>query len=134
MQKETLQNEIIFKAIRSSGAGGQHVNKVSSKVVLIFNLTNSKAFNIDEKVRLTAYLGTKLSKEGVLQLASDESRSQFQNKRIVTERFMVLIKAGLIVKRPRKKTRPSRSTILKAKAAKIRNSKTKALRKKPGLE
>ena len=75
----------------SSGSGGQHVNKVASKVVLYFNIENSIVFNEDEKNRLRDFFSSRLSKQGVLILSSEESRSQFRNKALVTQRFLSLI-------------------------------------------
>ena len=99
MNKETIYKELQFKAVRSSGAGGQHVNKVSSKVELYFDLTNSPSFSEEEKELLFKNLATRLTKEGVLQLSSGESRSQHTNKEKVVKRlFEVLAKAFFIAR------------------------------------
>lgn len=132
--KDQILSEITYKAIRSSGPGGQHVNKVSSKIVLIFDLVNSTAFSDVEKERLTQFFSSSINKEGIIQLASDESRSQVKNKKIVTDRFFTLLKDGLYVPKPRKKTKPSKSAITKAKVQKKQLSEKKKLRKKPDIE
>ncbi|OYX23659.1 MAG: aminoacyl-tRNA hydrolase, partial [Flavobacteriales bacterium 32-35-8] len=85
--KDALLNELTFKATRSSGAGGQHVNKVSSKIELVFNLLESSVFNEEQKERLQNKLQSRLTKEGVLMLQCDESRSQHKNKELVIKRF-----------------------------------------------
>ena len=76
MKTDILLSELQFKAVRSSGAGGQNVNKVSSKVVLTFNLNNSKALSEEERELLKTKLDSKLSSEKVLILNCDEDRSQ----------------------------------------------------------
>ncbi len=133
MHLKTLLSEINYKAVRSAGAGGQHVNKVATKVILLFDFTNSQAFNETEKERLTTFFEKDISQAGFLQLSSSESRSQFKNKKIVTQKLLDLIETGLKVDKPRKKSKPSRSSILRGKAKKKRISDKKALRKKPIL-
>lgn len=86
-----IKSELTYKAIRSSGAGGQHVNKVSSKVSLQFDLQNSDGLTDEEKELLNKNIPTKLTKEGILLLSADESRSQFKNKELVTERLFDLL-------------------------------------------
>ena len=103
MNKENLIKELKFKAVRSSGAGGQHVNKVSSKVELIFDLLNSIEFSDEEKKLLYKNLKTKLTKDDVLLLQCDESRSQHKNKELVIKRFLEIITRGLKV--PKKERR-----------------------------
>lgn len=97
MNIEKIIKELKFKAVRSSGAGGQHVNKVSSKVELIFDLQNSSELTEEEKELLSKNLKTKLTKENLLLLSCDESRSQHRNKEIVIKRFLEIISKGLIV-------------------------------------
>src|SRR5690606_25432879 len=99
--KDALLNELTFKATRSSGAGGQHVNKVSSKVELIYNLEMSSVFNEDQKERLQNKFQNRLTKEGVFILQCDESRSQHKNKELVIKRFLELIEKNLIVPKKR---------------------------------
>jgi len=133
MNIESLLKELKFKAVRSSGAGGQHVNKVSSKVELIFDLQNSSEFSEDEKIVLLKNLQTKLTKENILLLSCDESRSQHKNKEIVIKRFLQLIINGLKVPKKRKATKPSKSSIKKRLDKKKKHAYKKALRRKPEL-
>ncbi|HAB27767.1 MAG TPA: aminoacyl-tRNA hydrolase, partial [Xanthomarina gelatinilytica] len=100
-----LISELTFKAIRSSGAGGQHVNKVASKVVLNFNLKQSEVFSEAQKNLLLNNLSNRLTTDGILILQSDESRSQHKNKELVVKRFLDLIKQGLKVPKKRKPTK-----------------------------
>ena len=131
METTKLLTELSYKAIRSSGAGGQNVNKVSSKVVLTFDLANSQAFDEAEKELLFSKLANKLSNENLLILNCDEDRSQRKNKEIVTKRFLEIIKNALIVPKKRKATRIPRSVIEKRIKAKRNTSEIKQNRRKP---
>lgn len=133
MNKEVILKELKFKAVRSGGAGGQHVNKVSSKVELLFDLQNSTEFSDDEKELLLKSLQTKLTKDNVLLLSCDESRSQHKNKEIIIERFFTIIKNGLKIPKKRKATKPTRSSIEKRIDKKKNIGLKKALRKKPNF-
>ncbi|GGG95135.1 aminoacyl-tRNA hydrolase [Polaribacter pacificus] len=134
MDTEKLIKELNFKATRSSGAGGQHVNKVSSKIELFFDLENSLEFSEEEKLLLLKNLATRLTKENVLLLTCDESRSQHKNKELVIQRFLELIKLSLIIPKKRRPTKPSKASIKRKAENKKKTSVKKALRKKPGLE
>ena len=120
-----------FKAVRSSGAGGQNVNKVSSKVVLSFNLKNSEAFSEAEKELLLLKLESKLTKEQVLILSCDEDRSQLRNKEIVIKRFLLIVEGALKVQKQRKATKIPRSVIEKRLKEKRNQSDIKQSRQKP---
>jgi len=134
MQTEALLNELTFKATRSSGAGGQHVNKVASRIELSFDIPNSKGLSEEEKERLQLKLASRLTKEGILLLSCSESRSQHKNKAIVIERFLDLIKENLKVKKPRKKSKPSKSAIEKRLKTKKEHALKKAHRKPPKID
>tara|TARA_R110002050_G_scaffold94765_2_gene197162 strand:+ start:17759 stop:18166 length:408 start_codon:yes stop_codon:yes gene_type:complete len=131
---EALLKELTFKAIRNSGAGGQHVNKVASKVELIFNLNASFVLNEDQKLRLLYKLQNRLTKEGVLILQCGESRSQHKNKDIVINRFLTLIRTGLIIPKKRVPTRIPKSVIRKRLKNKRNLSEKKTNRRKPNLD
>lgn len=134
MDSNSIIQELQFKAIRSSGPGGQHANKVSSKVELTFDIPNSKGLSAEEKNRLFFKLKSKLSKENVLTLQCDESRSQHKNKDIVIKRFFELVKKALLLPKKRKRTKPSRGAIEKRLQAKKRAALKKVNRSKPRLE
>jgi len=134
LNTDLLLTELTFKAVRSSGAGGQHVNKVSSKIMLFFNVLESKILNEDEKELLLKKLSTKLTKDYILILNCDESRSQHKNKEIVIKRFNDLINKGLFVPKTRKPTKISRTRLKKRKEDKQKHSQKKDQRKKPDLE
>lgn len=91
MNKEIIHKEIIYKAVRSSGAGGQHVNKVATKVILSFDVQNSSGLTDEQKVILMDKWKSRISKEGIFSLESSETRSQYKNKEIITQRFFLLL-------------------------------------------
>ena len=134
MEKEKIISELHFKAVRSSGAGGQNVNKVSSKVVLSFDLNNSKALSEEEKLQLETKLTSRLTADNLLILNCDEDRSQLKNKEIVTKRFLNIITAGLVVPKIRKATKIPKSVIKKRIKDKKNLSEIKQSRKKIDLD
>jgi ribosome-associated protein len=134
MDKETIYKELHFKAVRSSGAGGQHVNKVSSKVELYFDLASSEAFNEKEKQLLLKNLSNRINKDGVIKIYSSESRSQHTNKEKVVKRLFKIIEKGLIVPKKRRPTKISRAQKIKRQDNKTKQAIKKLLRKKPNLE
>jgi len=131
METEKILKELHFKAVRSSGAGGQNVNKVSSKVVLTFDLNNSMALNEDQKILISKKWTTKLTSENILILNCDEDRSQLKNKTIIVKRFLDLITKALIVPKKRKATKIPRAAIEKRIKTKRNLSEIKQNRKKP---
>ncbi|MGA1226047.1 MAG: alternative ribosome rescue aminoacyl-tRNA hydrolase ArfB [Tamlana sp.] len=134
LNTDVLLQELTFKAIRSSGAGGQHVNKVSSKIELSFNLSTSEALTEIQKQRIQNKLKSRLTNDGVLILQCDESRSQHKNKELVIKRFFELIKASLVVPKKRIPTKVPKSVIKKRLKSKRNISEKKANRKKPDIE
>lgn len=132
--KTLLLNELSFKAVRSSGSGGQHVNKVSSKIELSFDLANSLAFTDEKRERIIYKLQNRLTKGGVLILQCDESRSQHKNKEIIIKRFLSLIDAALIIPKKRIRTKTPKSVIRKRLKSKRHLSDKKANRKKPDID
>lgn len=134
LNQELLVSELRFKAIRSSGSGGQHVNKVSSKVELLFNVSESFALNEEQKELLYKNLKTRLTKDNVLMLQCGESRSQHKNKELVIKRFLEIIKKGLIVPKKRKATKIPKAVIKKRLNNKRKQANKKATRKKPDID
>lgn len=134
MDKKGLLQEIKLKAVRSGGAGGQHVNKVSSKAELTFDISNSIALTSIEKDRLLLKLSHRLTKDGVLILQADDTRSQHRNKDLVIQRFLALVSGALKVQKKRRKSRPTKSSIEKRLKRKKRDALKKAYRKKPDLD
>ena len=131
MEKEKLITELQYKAVRSSGAGGQNVNKVSSKVVLSFDVKNSKVLSDEEKMLLEMNLASRLTNDQILILNCDEDRSQLKNKEIVTKRFLAIIEQGLHIPKIRKSTKIPKSVIRKRIKDKKNVSEIKKNRKRP---
>ncbi|WP_452229211.1 MULTISPECIES: alternative ribosome rescue aminoacyl-tRNA hydrolase ArfB [unclassified Lacinutrix] len=132
--EKQLISELNYKAIRSSGAGGQHVNKVSSKIELTFNLEDSQVFNDEEKERLERKLNKRLTKQNVLIIQCGESRSQHKNKKIAIQRFLQILREGLVVPKKRKPTRIPRAVKIRRLKSKRSNSEKKTNRKKPNID
>jgi ribosome-associated protein len=105
LEKGKIISELNFKAVRSSGSGGQNVNKVASKVVLTFDVDNSEALSNEEKQIIKSKLASRLTVDSVLILNCDEDRSQLKNKEIVIKRFLEIIKKGLVIPKIRKATK-----------------------------
>ncbi len=134
MEKEKLVSELQFKAVRSSGAGGQNVNKVASKVVLNFDVKHSKVLSEEEIAILEVKWASRLTSQGVLILNCDEDRSQLKNKEIVTKRFLQLVTSALVIPKLRKATKVPKSVIRKRIKDKKNLSEIKHLRKKPRID
>ena len=134
MNIETLLKELSFKAIRSSGAGGQHVNKTASKVEVTFSVSNSEAISDREKIRVTEKLKNRITSEGNIILQSGRTRSQHKNKAIVIKRLIDLIEKSLIKAKPRRKTKPSRGSIEKRLTSKRNQALKKNNRKNPKID
>ena len=134
MDIERLVKELTFKATRSGGAGGQHVNKVSSKVILTFDSVSSTVLEENEKEILLKNLKTRLTKDKLLLLNCSESRSQHKNKELVINRFLKIISEGLKVKKVRKKSKVSRAAIKKRLEKKSRHALKKSNRRKPRID
>jgi ribosome-associated protein len=134
MEQEKILNELNFKAVRSSGAGGQNVNKVASKVVLTFDLNASQSLSVEEKGLIETKLAARLTSDGILILNCDEDRSQLKNKAIVTKRFLDLVKKALVIAKSRKATKVPKSVIKKRIKDKKNLSEIKLNRRKPELD
>jgi len=131
MNKDLVLQELKFRAVRSGGAGGQHVNKVSTKVELTLNLASSKAFNESEKERLYKKLNKRITTENKLLVQCDESRSQHKNREIAEDRLLKLIEEALKIPKRRKKTSPSKASVEKRLKSKKVVAKKKTSRRKP---
>lgn len=134
MNVDSLIDELSFTTSRSGGSGGQHVNKVETKVTLFFDLVNSKALSEKERQLLLNNLANKINKQGVLILSSEKSRSQLANKEKVITKFKLLLKKATQKKKKRIPTKPSKAAVeSKRKKKKIR-AEIKRMRKSPREE
>jgi ribosome-associated protein len=131
MDFDKIKSELSYKAVRSSGAGGQNVNKVASKVILTFDILQSNGLSNSEKDLLKSKLKPRLTSDYVLMLNGEEDRSQIKNKALVTKRFFEILKIALIIPKQRKATKIPRSVIEKRIKAKRNNSIIKLNRKRP---
>ena len=120
--------ELTFQTSRSSGPGGQNVNKVETKVQLSFDLKASQNLSEEEKEVLFNKLKNKITEEGILQVQSQEKRSQLQNKELAIKKFYELIQKGLEKKKARKPTKPGKGAIEKRLKAKKSQAEKKANR------
>ncbi len=131
MNSQSLIEELQYKTSRSSGPGGQHANKTESRVTVFFSIPTSQALSPEEKKLVLHHLKSYLTQDGTIQLSSETSRSQHQNKDIVTQRLLRLIETALIPQKKRVKTKPSRQAHKKRLEKKKRQALKKASRKKP---
>jgi ribosome-associated protein len=115
-------SELTFRASRSGGPGGQHVNTSSTRVELVWDVGASPSVNDEQRSLISDKLANRISGEGLLQIAESGSRSQHRNKEVATERFVELLREALTVAPPRRKTRPPRA----AKEKRIREKKQRA--------
>lgn len=126
------EREFWFTASRSGGAGGQHVNTTSTKVTLHWYPGSSAAFTPDQRRRVLHKLANRLTAEAELQLHSSTYRSQFRNREDACERLAELVKGALVIRKRRRKTKPSRGSIERRLKAKRVNSSKKKTRGKVG--
>ena len=134
MDYQQLIRECYFKAIRSSGSGGQHVNKVSTKMELQLNIETSFVLSLEQKERLKEVLQSRLTKDHILILQCSERRSQYQNKLLVKRRFIELIEESLKTQKERIPTKIPKAITQKRLKNKRSQSLKKANRRKPEIE
>ncbi len=131
MNTELLLHEVTYKATRSSGPGGQHVNKTSTRVELYWNLEESQAVNETERALLRTALESRINREGQMMLSASRTRSQLKNKREVTDKFIKLLERKVQPPTIRKKTRTPASVKRKRLKNKRFTSEKKANRQRP---
>ena len=129
VNQDYLIKELIFKATRSSGSGGQNVNKVSTKVELRFLVDNSEFLSDEQKTRIKIKLKNRISLEGYLILTCDTERTQLANKKKVIELFFEIIEKALHKPKKRTKTKPTKASKEKRLKEKKLNSEKKKSRK-----
>ena len=134
MINETLaipMAELTFRATRSGGPGGQHVNTSATRVELTWNVAGSPSLDDEQRQRLLQRLASRIDSNGVIRLVEGRRRSQLQNRETVTERFAATIARALEVPRPRRRTRPSRASKEKRLREKKQRSDRKRQRDRP---
>lgn len=134
IRERNFDNELIITATRSSGPGGQNVNKVSTKIELRFNLTESLLLSDEEKEIIALKLTARINNAGELIIVSQSERTQLQNKESAIEKFYSMLEKALLPVRKRKPTKPSYASKLRRLDHKKLLSKKKENRKSPGFE
>ena len=130
MNIQLLHKELKFRTSRSSGSGGQHVNKVATRVELIFDLTHSEVLTSEQKELLQKSLKNRLTKDGLLIISSQSSRSQLRNRKKTLEKFDQVITEGLIPEKERKEVKTLQSEPKKRLKQKRQHAEKKSARKK----
>lgn len=126
--------ELEYRASRSGGPGGQHVNTSSTRVELWWDVAGSPALTDEQRRHLLVRLASRLDGAGRLRLVSSATRSQLRNREEVTERFRDIVARALVVPKPRKRTKPSRAAKAARLEGKRRRSATKRDRRRPSGE
>ncbi len=121
--------ELSFRFSRSSGPGGQHVNRSATQVELTFDVAHSPSLSEAQRERIQSALATRIDREGVLHLTASSSRSQLQNRALVVQRFQTLLRRALHVPRRRRPTRPGAAAHERRLAGKRQRAEAKARRR-----
>ena len=124
-------SELEYRASRSGGPGGQHVNTSSTRIEVWWDIGGSPSLSPEQRELLLQRLASRLDSQGRLRLVSSGSRSQLRNREAVTERLQSVLKAALVVKKKRKATKPSRAAKAARLEAKRRHSALKQHRRAP---
>jgi ribosome-associated protein len=124
--------ELEYRASRSGGPGGQHVNTSSTRIEVWWDVASSPTLSDDQRAQLLERLGSRLDSSGRLRLVSSGTRSQLRNREDVTERLQSVVAAALAVRKKRKATRPSRAAKAARLEAKRRRAAIKRRRRAPG--
>ncbi|MCK5564048.1 MAG: aminoacyl-tRNA hydrolase [Planctomycetes bacterium] len=122
---EIARVELVFRYDRSSGPGGQNVNKLNTKVTLVFNVAGSESLSAYQKKRITDRLSSRINKAGEIMVVSQKSRSQSANKEDAVGRLAVLLAGALKVQKARRKTKPTRASKERRLKAKKQRSEIK---------
>lgn len=130
--RECLIREVEFRTSRSSGPGGQHVNKTESRVELLWSPQDSDCLSEAQKILISGRLSSRITDDGFLIMVSEKYRSQYRNKAEVKQRFLDLVIASLVPVKKRRSTRPTRSSVEKRiRSKKIRGEIKRSRRKGP---
>ncbi len=136
MSEEALagvaEDELRFTYSRSSGPGGQNVNRVETRVTLLFDVFGSPSLSEGQKRRIASRLATRINKEGILRVVSQRHRTREANRRAAAERFLELLNEALRRQRPRRRTRVPRKARRRRLEGKRRRGELKRLRVRPG--
>jgi ribosome-associated protein len=123
------REELAFRASRAGGPGGQHVNKTSTRIELVWSVRGSRALSEEQRSRLAVKLATRLDSEGILRIVASDSRSQTRNRDVAEDRLARLVRLALAVPKIRRKTRPTRGGVEKRLQSKRELSEKKRERR-----
>ncbi len=104
------RTELVVRATRASGAGGQHVNKTATRVEVTWNVTDSPSLSEEQRTRIRTRLASRISDDGELRVVASDTRSQLQNRELAESRLADVVRRALAIPKPRRKTRPSRAS------------------------
>ncbi len=119
-------SELVFRTSRSTGPGGQNVNKLETRVELLFDLVHSRSIDQQNRERLMKNLGRFLHSDGTISIVVQESRSQWQNKQLAIDRLTVLLRSAMVVRKKRVATKPT----LNARESRLRGKRIRSERKR----
>jgi ribosome-associated protein len=128
------RSELDVRVSRASGAGGQHVNKTSSRVEIFWNISGSRALSEEQRTRLLDKLSSRLTTEGSIRVVASDMRSQSRNRDLAEERLAEIVRRALIIPRKRKPTKPTRAAKEARLETKKRHSNKKRERRNPSLD
>jgi len=128
------RSELDIRVSRSSGAGGQHVNKTSSRVEIFWNVLASRALSEEQRTRLREKLASRLTTDGSVRVVASDMRSQSRNRDLAEERLVDLVRRALIIPRKRKATKPTRAAKEARLESKKRHSSKKRERRKTSFD
>ena len=128
------RSELDVRVSRSSGAGGQHVNKTSSRVEIFWNILGSRALDEDQRTRLLGRLSSRLTSDGSIRVVASDMRSQTRNRELAEERLADLVRRALIVPKKRRATKPTKASREARLESKKRHSTKKAERRKKSFD
>jgi ribosome-associated protein len=128
------RSELDVRVSRSSGAGGQHVNKTSSRVEIFWNVSTSRALTDEQRNRLLEKLASRLTTEGSIRIVASDMRSQTRNRELAEERLVETLRRSLIVPKKRRPTRPTRASKEARLESKKRQSHKKSERRKKSFD
>ena len=122
--------ELRFEYSRSGGPGGQNVNKVESRVTIVFNVLSSKSLSEEQKAAILLKLKRRIDRTGALRVSDQRSRSQWENRQGAMRRLAALLGSALVHEKPRVVSRPTRRSRERRRVAKTHRSKAKHLRRR----
>jgi ribosome-associated protein len=128
------RGELDVRVSRSSGAGGQHVNKTSSRVEIFWNVRGSPALSEDQRVRLLDRLASRLTTDGSVRIVASEMRSQTRNRDLAEEKLADLVRRALVIPKKRRPTRPTKASKEARLEGKKRRSNTKRERRNKSFD